>query len=1148
MTMLWVRACATVNPQMSLPADLVSSVNITTLSGEQTIDSVATSASRVLLTTQATSSQNGPWITSTGSWSRPTDFSTDAQVIPGDLTYVKNGTLGSGTNWQLISGSTIAGAKTFQRVVLQQHPDVRLVQTAALPAYGYSSGVVTATSNGMLATTYFDGVTPALNDAVLLNLEGTHNGPYLCTQVGDGSHPFKFTRRSDGDSSSDFYGGLTVNVLDGTLYKGTSWALQNQGVITLDTNSLTFVQLVEHPYIEVDMAKQYGLRVYADSSTAFIAWRDQGQPDAGKAITQASYDYRGRNVRLRYPSGGYIHCATPPSLYFARQGVNNINTIHIGGGSDKTTLSFAGAGGHGVNSCSTAPPTYGPTIDTGANRISLALWDTTVNNPVQDPYFNLSHAGLCIGDNKLFINNPGCDLAKGLKNFDVAFEGRPFEFFVANVEHLVSCRGRRLLGDALDTCFAIYCDSNLKQVVATLRTYDATAGAYGSVTKTGSAGTSVVTGDGTIKPNWDTTWMIYVEVGGTVGTADSKSVKFSFDGGANWSSSQLIGAATSLTIQRTFTRLFGGLITAKFNFGAGTLGAGDLYTCTSSGCNQTQTLASGSNTLTAGTNYQIRLWYNGTTFALYLNAFGMTNRTAPIASVGMTGMVRQYPWEQTHLGRPYNFGQRYGATDLPASHWYFAGLRIIGDNVGSSNSSVVAPATTVETTLVQAYNRTGGEPLTGQVYWWGPNSVEAQNLPTGFNGGGVQTGPDGVVNHFTAELWDLPVLIGISWIKPLRNLSYDFSAFLEVHAMSSFPGVVRASGFYLGNTENSRFSDLNVPQGFGGFDIAGPSFFCSFDRIRASCVDYNMVVVAAAFVMLGHWVFDGGRIGLYFSGANHSGQIEGRACNFEFNTEVGPPNGTLCTLTIDGTDGGGLTIGFIDDENGAVPNSSISGDELIRVAVNPGYAFELTGPVGSGLLPTTPVAVGTTDNVGTAGLAGTLIWNGTMSAEQTCSQFFRIIPSAYAEKRALVRARPGARMRAFGSSSVMLANRPNMVVLERGGISEGTPLGDASATLIGTDGEQHVLSIPLTANRTYTAGKNGQVDQFAQTNVLEGAVKIFDLMDNTSSFTAAIADEVSGTILYTKPAGKLARVSLKFKLTTAFPRGQWQLDGPPVVA
>jgi len=59
-----------------------------TLSGEQTLNSVLTSASRVLVTEQTDASENGIYITDSGSWTRATDCDEDAEVTNGLTVYV----------------------------------------------------------------------------------------------------------------------------------------------------------------------------------------------------------------------------------------------------------------------------------------------------------------------------------------------------------------------------------------------------------------------------------------------------------------------------------------------------------------------------------------------------------------------------------------------------------------------------------------------------------------------------------------------------------------------------------------------------------------------------------------------------------------------------------------------------------------------------------------------------------------------------------------------------------------------------------------------------------------------------------------------------------------------------------------------------
>lgn len=85
---------------------LVSTTNLT-LSAEQTIDGVLTSASRVLLTGQTTTTQNGIYVTAAGAWSRATDADSSAEVLSGMETSVIEGTVHSFSKWFLATEGAI---------------------------------------------------------------------------------------------------------------------------------------------------------------------------------------------------------------------------------------------------------------------------------------------------------------------------------------------------------------------------------------------------------------------------------------------------------------------------------------------------------------------------------------------------------------------------------------------------------------------------------------------------------------------------------------------------------------------------------------------------------------------------------------------------------------------------------------------------------------------------------------------------------------------------------------------------------------------------------------------------------------------------------------------------------------------------------
>lgn len=83
-----------------------------TLSGEQTIDGVTTSASRILVKNQSTASQNGIYVTAAGSWTRATDADATAEVSSGMAVFVEEGTTLGATGWILTTTGTITIGST----------------------------------------------------------------------------------------------------------------------------------------------------------------------------------------------------------------------------------------------------------------------------------------------------------------------------------------------------------------------------------------------------------------------------------------------------------------------------------------------------------------------------------------------------------------------------------------------------------------------------------------------------------------------------------------------------------------------------------------------------------------------------------------------------------------------------------------------------------------------------------------------------------------------------------------------------------------------------------------------------------------------------------------------------------------------------
>lgn len=85
---------------------VTTSANIT-LSGEQTIDGVLTSGSRVLVKMQTAGEENGIYVSDAGAWSRSTDADTDAEVTSGMFAFVEEGTMYANSGWVLTTPNPI---------------------------------------------------------------------------------------------------------------------------------------------------------------------------------------------------------------------------------------------------------------------------------------------------------------------------------------------------------------------------------------------------------------------------------------------------------------------------------------------------------------------------------------------------------------------------------------------------------------------------------------------------------------------------------------------------------------------------------------------------------------------------------------------------------------------------------------------------------------------------------------------------------------------------------------------------------------------------------------------------------------------------------------------------------------------------------
>lgn len=98
--MKWKDSCA-----------VATTANIT-LSGEQTIDGILTSASRILVKNQSSTTANGIYVTAAGAWARSSDADVSSE-LEGAVVTVQQGTSNANTTWAQTSDGITLGSTTI---------------------------------------------------------------------------------------------------------------------------------------------------------------------------------------------------------------------------------------------------------------------------------------------------------------------------------------------------------------------------------------------------------------------------------------------------------------------------------------------------------------------------------------------------------------------------------------------------------------------------------------------------------------------------------------------------------------------------------------------------------------------------------------------------------------------------------------------------------------------------------------------------------------------------------------------------------------------------------------------------------------------------------------------------------------------------
>lgn len=223
---------------------VATTANIT-LSGEQTIDTFTTSASRVAVINQSTTSQNGIYVSAAGAWSRASDSNTAAQLKVGYLYFVSGGSVNKNTSWAIQTAPTVLGTDP---VIFAQFgaassytagTNLALIGNVfSIPATITSQTINSGVFNGTLGQT-----TPAV--ASVTQLTNTGN-TFAANLVLKTNQIAETTTNANGSVNVNFdgYNGGTTQFRDFNVYDGKNNAVVN---MVGSTKAVTFAGAVAVP-------------------------------------------------------------------------------------------------------------------------------------------------------------------------------------------------------------------------------------------------------------------------------------------------------------------------------------------------------------------------------------------------------------------------------------------------------------------------------------------------------------------------------------------------------------------------------------------------------------------------------------------------------------------------------------------------------------------------------------------------------------------------------------------------------------------------------------------------------------------------------------------------------------------------------------
>lgn len=238
--------------------------------------------------------------------------------------------------------------------------------------------VATSENIVLSGTQTIDGIALAVGDRVLVRAQttGSENGLYA-VQTG------AWARASDADTSAEVTPGLYVFVEEGTTYGDTGWVLANDGVITLGTTALNFIQ-----------------------------FSGAGQLDAGAGMTKNGnvFDVIGTANRI-VANADSIDIA---STYVGQTSITTLGTITTGTWNG-TTIAVAD-GGTGATDAATARTNLGA----AATAHTHAIADVTNLQDTLDAKFSVAGTGLTSSSGTVNVIGTANRITANADSIDIA--------------------------------------------------------------------------------------------------------------------------------------------------------------------------------------------------------------------------------------------------------------------------------------------------------------------------------------------------------------------------------------------------------------------------------------------------------------------------------------------------------------------------------------------------------------------------------------------------------------------------------------------------------------------------------------------------------------------------------------------------------